>query len=70
MAKASSNNQLIAIVLMVIGIGLAYWGYDMSGGFDSQVNLAFTGSDSNDVLFRYIGGAACFAAGLFMFIKK
>ena len=66
--KASS--QPIAIALMVIGIGLAYWGYDMSGSLDSQFTQAFSGSSSNAVLIRYIGGAASFAAGLFLFIKK
>ena len=55
---------------MVIGVGLAYWGYDMSGGFDSQLNQAFSGSSSDDVMIRYIAGAACFVAGLYLFIKK
>ena len=63
-------SQPIGIALMVIGVGLAYWGYDMSGGFESQLNQAFSGSSSNAVLIRYIGGAASFAAGLFLFIKK
>ncbi len=65
-----STLQLVSIALMVAGIGLAYWGYDMSGGLDSQLNQAFTGSSSDDVMIRYIGGAACFVAGLFLFIKK
>lgn len=65
-----SSTKLVGIILMVIGIGLAYWGYDMSGSFDSQFNQAFSGSSSNAVLMRYIGGAASFAAGLFLFIKK
>ena len=55
---------------MSIGVGLAYWGYDMSAGLDSQFNQAFTGSSSDGVMIRYIAGAASFAAGLFMFIKK
>ena len=65
-----SGLQLISVVLMVVGVGLAYWGYDMSGGLDSQLNEALSGSSSDDVMIRYIGGAARFAAGLFMFIKK
>lgn len=65
-----STFKLIGIVLMVIGLGLAYWGFDMSGSFDSQLNQAFSGSNTNDVMFRYIGGAASFAAGLFLFLKK
>lgn len=67
---AKSNLQLISIALMVIGIGLAYWGYDMSGGLDSQLNQAFSGTSSDGVMIRYIAGAASFAVGLFLFIKK
>jgi len=62
--------QLISVALMVVGVGLAYWGYDMSGGLDSQLNQALSGSSSDDVMIRYIGGATCFAAGLYLFIKK
>ena len=65
-----SSATLIAIALMIVGIGLAYWGYDMSGAFDSQFSQAFSGSSGDAVMIRYIGGAASFAAGLFLFIKK
>jgi len=67
---SKSNMQILSIALMVVGAGLAYWGYDMSGGLDSQLNQAFSGSSSDGVMIRYIAGAACFAAGLFIFIKK
>ena len=65
-----SSSKLIAIALMIIGVGLVYWGYDMSGSFDSQLSQAFSGSDTDAVMIRYIGGAASFAIGLFLFIKK
>ena len=65
-----STFQLVSIALMVLGVGLVYWGYDMSGGFDSQLNQAFSGSSSDGVMIRYIGGTACFGAGLFLFLKK
>lgn len=67
---SKSNIQIASIALMVIGVGLAYWGYDMSGGLDSQLNQAFSGSSSDGVIIRYIAGAASFAAGLYLFIKK
>jgi len=68
MAKSSKKN--ISIVLMVIGAGLAIWGYDISGGFGSSVTQALTGSPTDKVMMLYIGGAASFAVGLFLFIKK
>ena len=68
MAKSSTKN--ISIVLMVIGVGLAFWGFNLSGGFGSQVTQVFTGSPTDKVMMFYIGGAASFAVGLFLFIKN
>lgn len=65
-----SSMKIISIALMVLGVGLAFWGYNLSGGFGSQVTQAFTGSPTDKVMMFYIGGAASFAAGLFLFIKK
>ena len=67
---SKSNVQLFSIALMIVGIGLAFWGYDMSGGLDSQLKQTFSGSSSDGVMIRYIAGAASFAVGLFLFIKK
>ena len=64
------TNKLLAIILLVAGAGVAYWGYTMSGSFDSQLNQAFTGSASDGVMIRYISGAALIAGGLFILFKK
>ncbi len=55
---------------MIIGIGLVYWGYDLSAGLDSQISQTFTGSNSDDVMYRYVFGTVSFIAGLFLFVKK
>jgi len=65
-----SSMKIISIVLMASGIGLASWGYNLSGGFGSQVTQAFTGSPTDKVMMFYIGGAVSFATGLFLYIKK
>jgi uncharacterized protein DUF3185 len=65
-----ANRRIIGIVLAVVGAGLAFWGYRLSGGMGSQVTQAFTGSPADKVMAFYIGGAACFAAGLFVLFKK
>lgn len=71
MAKKSiSTNKIISIVLMVVGAGLAFWGYQQSGGLSSQVSGLMTGSPSDNVMMLYIGGAASFAVGLFLFFKN
>jgi len=60
---------LISTVLIVLGAGLAVWGYQKSGGFSSQLSNAFTGSPSDNVMMLYIAGAVCIAAGLFLRFK-
>ena len=62
--------KMVSIALLVLGIGLAFWGYQMSGGFGSRVSLAITGSHSDKVMMLYIGGAVSFVAGLYLFITK
>jgi len=70
MAKQSFINSKTAnIALIVIGIGLAAWGYKLSGAFSSQVTQAFSGSPSDRVMIFYIAGAICAAIGLFR-LKK
>lgn len=70
MAKSKQQNKMIGVVLTVVGIGLAIWGYQMSGSIGSQLNEALTGSQGDKVMMLYIGGAACIVAGLFMISRK
>ena len=62
--------RVIGLVLLVGGIGFAYWGYQMSHSFTSNVTRAFTGSLPEGVMYRYIGGAISGVAGLFLLVKK
>ena len=70
MRKSQSKTKIPGIVLIVAGIGLAFWGFQMSGSFSSQVNQAFNGSYTDKVMIVYIAGAASFIAGLFLLVKK
>ena len=69
MAKSGKNNRLLGIVLLVAGIGLVIWGYQLSGSVGSQLTKAISGSHTDKVMLMYIGGAASAIAGLF-FLKK
>jgi hypothetical protein len=62
--------KIIGLILLVVGIGLAYWGYQMSGSVGSQLNQAFTGSPTDKVMACYIGGAASLVVGLFLLFTK
>ena len=71
MAKSSmSTMKIIGIVLMVVGLGLAFWGYRLSGSAGSQIAQAFAGSATDKVMTFYISGAVSFIVGLYLFLKK
>lgn len=69
-ASNTSALKLLGIALIVLGAGLGYWGYEMSQAVGSQVSEAFTGSASDAVMQRYIGGAVSLAVGIYLFIKN
>jgi len=68
--NSASTMKIIAIVLLVSGAGLTFWGYQLSGGLGSQLSQTVTGSATDAVMIRYIAGAGCVAVGLFLFVKK
>jgi hypothetical protein len=70
MAKSASPKKLLAIALLASGAGLAFWGFQKSEGFQSQVSSAFTGSHTDNVMMLYVGAAVCLAIGAFLLIKK
>jgi hypothetical protein len=70
MTKSQSKMKFASIVLVAVGIGLAFWGYQMSGSISSQANQAFYGSYSDKVMIVYIAGATSFIVGLLFLLKK
>ena len=71
MAKMTKSNfKILSIVLMVLGVGLAFWAFQISGSVGSQLSRTLTGSDTDKVMMFYIGGAASFVVGLYLYIKK
>jgi hypothetical protein len=67
---SKSQSTLISLVLIIAGVGLLYWGYDMSQSFGGQLNKAFSGSESNDAMMAYIGGGVALLLGLYLQFKK
>jgi len=65
-----STTKIIGIILVVIGAGLALWGYQLSGSVGSQITQAVTGSDTDKVMIFYITGAISFVVGIYLFVKN
>lgn len=62
--------KIVGLTLVVTGIGLAIWGHQLSGSFESQLTQAFTGSATDRVMTFYISGAVSFVVGIFLFAKS
>jgi len=67
---SGSTMKIIGIALVVLGIGLAIWGYQLSGSVGSQITQAVTGSDTEKVMTFYIAGAVSIVVGIYLFIKN
>lgn len=71
MARASrGKKKIIGLILAVLGIGLAIWGYQLSASFGSQITYVITGSDTDRVMTLYILGAISFFVGIYLFKKN
>jgi hypothetical protein len=66
-SNSTSLIKIIGLALMIVGVGMAIWGFQLSGSFESEVTQAVTGSDTDQVMTLYIGGAVSFVVGIFMF---
>lgn len=65
-----ASSKIIGLILVVLGIGFAVWGFQMSGSIGSQVTQAVTGADTDKVMTYYILGAVSFVVGIYLFFKK
>ena len=71
MTKGSNTLfKAIGLALLIVGIGLAYWGHQLSGSLTAKVSQKLTGALPDPVMYRYVGGAASAVVGLFLLGKK
>ena len=62
--------KIIGLAMLIVGMGLAYWGYQISGSISSQITETMTGAPKDKVMVLYIAGAVSFFVGVLLFIKK
>ncbi len=58
------NNQTIGIVLIVVGVALAAWGYNVYDSVGSQVSRALSGDTPIEAWAGMVGGAICLVLGI------
>lgn len=58
------NNKYIGIILIIVGVALAYWGYNVYDSAGSQVTRAMSGDAPIEAWAGMIGGAICVAIGI------
>ncbi|MBU1172095.1 MAG: DUF3185 family protein [Proteobacteria bacterium] len=58
------NNKYIGIILIIVGVGLAFWGYSIYDSAGSQVSRALSGDAPIKSWAGMIGGAICIAMGI------
>jgi uncharacterized membrane protein YidH (DUF202 family) len=58
------NKKIIGIVLIVLGIALALWGYNVFDSASSQISRAFSGNTPFEAWLGMVGGVICAAVGI------
>jgi drug/metabolite transporter (DMT)-like permease len=61
--------KVLGIALIVLGAGLIFWGYQLSGSVAAQLTETVSGSMPDDVMVRYIGGAVCAVVGAVLALR-
>lgn len=59
------NNKIIGIILIVVGVALAAWGYNIYDSAGSQVSRALSGDVPVEAWAGMVGGAICVVLGIF-----
>ncbi len=62
------DKKVIAIVLLVVGVALFFWGYNMTQSTAEQLSEALTGSFSDKATWLMIGGGICALLGVLQLV--
>lgn len=62
--------KLMAILLLIVGTFLLYFGFNQANSAFGEVGEAITGKYSDETMAYLIGGAIAVFLGLFMLLRK
>ena len=65
-----SNNQIIAVILLIVGVVLLYYGFQSSQGLDDQISETFTGRLTESTTFLFIAGIVSSVLGIGLLLRK
>jgi hypothetical protein len=63
-------NKPIGVILLIVGICLLIWGFNLYGAFSSRIVRAFTGAPPDKTVTILIAGGACTALGIYQLVRK
>jgi uncharacterized membrane protein YidH (DUF202 family) len=58
------NNKTLGIALIIIGVAVALWGYNVYDSAGSQLNRALSGDTPMEAWVGMVGGAICVLFGV------
>ena len=64
------KKQHIGIILIIVGVALAFWGYNIYDSAGSQVSRALSGDAPIKAWAGMVGGVICIALGVLKEYKK
>lgn len=59
------SNKIIGVALIIVGVGLVAWGYNIYDSFGSQVSRTLSGDAPIEAWAGMVGGAICIIIGIF-----
>lgn len=65
-----STNKILAIVLLLVGAALLYWGFDASDSFASEVSEAVQGAPSDKSIGLMVAGGVSALVGIFFLMRR
>lgn len=64
------SKKQLSIILLVVGLGLIGWGFNVSGELGSQIESTFAGRPSDETLIFYVAGGILVLIGAIGLFKK
>lgn len=64
------SKKHLSIILLIIGVALIAWGFQVSGEVGSQITSTISGQPTDETLIFYIAGGVVALIGLVGIVKK